>query len=95
MRFSDRAHRLCSTIAVSLLLAALVAFPVFSAPKAGGMVRMSLADSDVTSFDPIVPFDNMSIWTMVHMYDQLVIPGKDGTSIEPGAADSWKVSPDG
>src|SRR6516165_3892930 len=95
MRFSDRAHRLCSTIAVSLLLAALVAVPVFSAPKAGGMVRMSLADSDVTSFDPIVPFDNMSIWTMVHMYDQLVIPGKDGTSIEPGAADSWKVSPDG
>jgi peptide/nickel transport system substrate-binding protein len=37
----------------------------------------------------------MSIWTMLHLYDQLVIPGKDGASVEPGAADSWKVSPDG
>ncbi len=79
----------------SCLVVALGAIPVLSAPKAGGTVRMSLADSDVTSFDPIVPFDNMSIWTMLHVYDQLVRPGKDGTTIEPDAADSWKISADG
>ncbi len=95
MRMDVRGHRLLSSVAVSLLLAALVAFPVFSAPKAGGMLRMSLADSDVTSFDPTVPYDNMSIWTMLHMYDQLVRAGKDGASVEPDAADSWRVSPDG
>lgn len=78
-----------------VILGTLTAMPVLSAPKTGGTVRMSLADSDATSFDPIVPFDNMSIWTMLHMYDQLVRVGKDGLSVEPDAADSWKPSPDG
>ena len=82
-------------ICISVILAALMAFPGDSAPKAGGTLRMSLADSDVTSFDPIVPFDNMSIWTMLHMYDQLVRAGKDGATVEPDAADSWRTSPDG
>jgi peptide/nickel transport system substrate-binding protein len=36
----------------------------------------------------------MSIWTMLHMYDQLVRV-KDGTTIEPDAADSWRTSADG
>ena len=87
--------RVVLSVCVVVILAALTAFPVQSAPKAGGVVRMSLADSDVTSFDPIVPFDNMSIWTMLHLYDQLVRVGKDGTSVEPDAADSWRTSPDG
>ncbi len=80
---------------VSVIIASLAVFPVRSGPKYGGSIRMSLADSDVTSFDPIVPFDNMSIWTMLHMYDQLVRVGNDGVSIEPDAADSWRTSPDG
>ncbi|HET7379559.1 MAG TPA: ABC transporter substrate-binding protein [Gaiellales bacterium] len=80
---------------VALAVALMLAVPALAAPKMGGTIRMSLADSDVTSFDPIVPFDNMSIWTMLHMYDQLVRAGKDGATIEPGAADSWKTSPDG
>ncbi len=92
---TDKAFRWWICLGICVLLAVVTAGPVLSAPKSGGSVRMSLADSDVTSFDPIVPFDNMSIWTMVHIYDQLVIPGKDGTSIEPGAADTWKTSPDG
>lgn len=95
MRLEGRSYRLVLAVCVVVALGVFSTWPVLSAPKAGGTVRMSLADSDVTSFDPIVPFDNMSIWTMVHMYDQLVIPGKDGATVEPGAADSWKVSPDG
>ncbi len=90
-----RPSRALVCICVMVLMASLTAFPVLSAPKSGGMVRMSLADSDATSFDPIVPFDNMSIWTMLHMYDQLVRVGKDGLSVEPDAADSWKTSADG
>src|SRR5438132_14375376 len=82
-------------ICISVILAALMAFPGDSAPKAGGTLRMSLADSDVTSFDPIVPFDNMSIWTMLHMYEQLVRVGKDGASGEPDAAAPCRSSPDG
>jgi peptide/nickel transport system substrate-binding protein len=64
-------------------------------PKAGGTIAMSLADSDVTSFDPPVPPDNMSIWTMLLFYEQLLRVAPDGVSLEPGLAESWEVSDDG
>jgi peptide/nickel transport system substrate-binding protein len=64
-------------------------------PKDGGTITMSLADQDVTSFDPPMPPDNMSIWTMLLFYDQLIRPAPDGTSLEPGLAESWDVSEDG
>src|SRR5881296_1910465 len=95
MRSGRWGPRLLSAAGLLMILALLAGLPAQSAPKTGGKIRMSLADSDVTSFDPIVPFDNMSIWTMLHVYDQLVRVGKDGQSVEPDAADSWKVSPDG
>jgi peptide/nickel transport system substrate-binding protein len=63
--------------------------------KAGGSLSMSLADSDVTSFDPPVPPDNMSIWTMLLFYEQLIRVAPDGVSLEPGLAESWEVSEDG
>jgi peptide/nickel transport system substrate-binding protein len=64
------------------------------APVMGGSISMSLADDDVTSFDPIVPFDNMSIWTMLLIYDQLIRVGPDGTALEGGLAETWDVSDD-
>lgn len=64
------------------------------APVMGGSLSMSLADDDVQSFDPIVPFDNMSIWTMLLIYDQLIRVGPDGLSLEGGLAESWDVSED-
>ncbi|MCA9859628.1 MAG: hypothetical protein KC438_07895, partial [Thermomicrobiales bacterium] len=63
-------------------------------PKMGGTVSMSMADSDATSFDPPVPVDNMSIWTMLLFYDQLVRVNADGTAIEPGLAESWSGNED-
>src|SRR5262245_42483291 len=54
------------------------------APAAGGTLAMSLADDDVQSFDPIIPSDNMSIWTMLLIYDTLIRVGPDGNSLEPG-----------
>ncbi|MER3486522.1 MAG: ABC transporter substrate-binding protein, partial [Chloroflexota bacterium] len=47
------------------------------------------------NFDPPVPIDNMSIWTMLLIYDQLIRVGPDGQSLEPGLAKSWQVSQDG
>ena len=64
-------------------------------PKPGGTIVMSLADQDVTSFDPPVPPDNMSIWTMLLFYEQLIRVAPDGLSLEPGLAESWEVSDDG
>ena len=56
---------------------------------------MSLADQDVTTFDPPVPPDNMSIWTMLLFYEQLIRVAPDGLSLEPGLAESWEASDDG
>ena len=64
-------------------------------PVRGGSLSMSLADADVENFDPIVPSDNMSIWTMLLIYDQLIRVGPDGTSLEPGLAESWDRDDDG
>lgn len=64
-------------------------------PKMGGKVTMSLADADVKNFDPIIPTDNMSIWTMVLIYDQIVRNGPSGKEVEPGLAEKWDVAPDG
>src|SRR5215213_5256240 len=63
-------------------------------PQAGGKVVMTLY-TDVFSFDPPVPADNPSIWTMLNVYDQLtrVAPGSQG--VEPGLAESWEPSEDG
>ncbi|MGN6485497.1 MAG: ABC transporter substrate-binding protein, partial [Thermomicrobiales bacterium] len=63
-------------------------------PVAGGSLSMSLADDDVQSFDPIVPTDNMSIWTMLLIYDQLIRVAPDGVSLEPGLAEKWEISDD-
>lgn len=64
-------------------------------PKMGGAIAMSLADDDVSTFDPIIPFDNMAIWTMLLIYDQVIRVGPDGLSLEPGLAETWEVSDDG
>jgi peptide/nickel transport system substrate-binding protein len=64
-------------------------------PMVGGSISMSLADDDVQNFDPIIPTDNMSIWTMLLIYDTLIRVGPDGNSLEPGLAESWTASEDG
>lgn len=64
-------------------------------PKPGGTLSMTLADDDIQNFDPIIPSDNMSIWTMLLIYDQLIRVAADGTSLEPGLAESWEKSDDG
>ncbi|MCC7021356.1 MAG: ABC transporter substrate-binding protein [Thermomicrobiales bacterium] len=64
-------------------------------PKSGGTLTMSIADQNPTSFDPPVPPDNSSIWTMLLFYDQLIRVAPDGLSLEPGLAESWEASEDG
>ena len=63
-------------------------------PKPGGKVIMTLY-TDVFSFDPIVPSDNPSIWTMLNVYDQLTRVAPGSREVEPGLAESWESSDDG
>jgi peptide/nickel transport system substrate-binding protein len=62
-------------------------------PTPGGKVIMTLY-SDVFSFDPIVPSDNPSIWTMLNVYDQLTRVAPGSLEVEPGLAESWESSDD-
>lgn len=63
-------------------------------PKAGGKLSMTLY-TDVFSFDPPVPSDNPSIWTMLNVYDQLTRVAPGAEKVEPGLAESWESSSDG
>jgi peptide/nickel transport system substrate-binding protein len=61
---------------------------------AEGTFRLAIAE-DALTLDPIASSDNASIWTELLIFDQLVLPSKDGTKLEPGLAQSWTISPDG
>ena len=63
-------------------------------PRPGGKVSMTLY-TDVFSFDPPVPTDNPSIWTMLNVYDQLTRVAPGSQDVEPGLAESWESTPDG
>ena len=65
-----------------------------SSPQRGGALRLGNT-ADVVSFEPYAVSDNVSIWTILLMYDQLTRPTKDGLSVEPNLAQSWDISPDG
>jgi peptide/nickel transport system substrate-binding protein len=63
-------------------------------PRRGGSLRLGNT-ADVVSFEPYAVSDNVSIWTMLLLYDQLTRPTKDGLSVEPNLAASWDIAPDG
>ena len=62
-------------------------------PVHGGTLILARAE-DAISFDPIVPSDNGSIWTMLLIYEQLVRPNQKGTGVTPDLAKSWTISKD-
>lgn len=70
-------------------VAAQVAKPVH-----GGTLVLARAE-DAISFDPIVPTDNGSIWTMLLIYEQLVRPNQTGTGVDPDLAKTWSISKNG
>jgi peptide/nickel transport system substrate-binding protein len=50
--------------------------------------------ADVQSFDPPIPSDNMSIWTMLNIYDQVLRVAQNGQEVEPCLAESYEISDD-
>jgi peptide/nickel transport system substrate-binding protein len=62
-------------------------------PKPGGTVVIARAQDSV-NMDKTMVFSNASIWVFVQIYETLVMGGKDGTTVEPGLAQSWSQSSD-
>jgi peptide/nickel transport system substrate-binding protein len=59
----------------------------------GGVLKMA-RNEEAQSFDPIVPGDNGSIYSIQQIFDQLTRLNHDSTFIAPGLAQSWNVSAD-
>jgi peptide/nickel transport system substrate-binding protein len=49
----------------------------------------------IAGFDPAYVGDNVDIWNISNLYDQLVRVKEDGTTLEPALAESWEISQDG
>lgn len=83
-------------VAVGILFALLAAAPGYGADKDTLIVGVS---SDVHTLDPAVSSDNYD-WRQIYpAYDRLmkykVVNGEGSTEVEPMAAESYTVSPDG
>jgi peptide/nickel transport system substrate-binding protein len=63
------------------------------APKRGGTLIMA-RNSDIVSFEPVVPTDNMSIWAKLLIFQMLARPSPSGDGVEPDLAERWDISPD-
>jgi peptide/nickel transport system substrate-binding protein len=63
------------------------------APVRGGVLRMA-RNEEAQSFDPIVPGDNGSIYSIQQIFDQLTRINPSSTYIAPGLAKSWHISRD-
>lgn len=85
--------RLARPLALAAALFAAAALPA-ARVEAADTFRLALVQ-DATSLDPIATSDNVSIWVQLLLYDTLVRPTRDGSSLEPGLAESWTASPDG
>jgi ABC-type transport system substrate-binding protein len=61
-------------------------------PKRGGTLRIALP-SDISSFDPALAFDTISMPFLMLVYQGLV-EYDDGVKLLPGLAKDWTISPD-
>src|SRR5438552_1843136 len=73
--------------------AAAARFRPSAGPVHGGILRMA-RNEEAQSFDPIVPGDNGSIYSIQQIFDQLTRLNRDSSYVAPGLAESWDISPD-
>jgi peptide/nickel transport system substrate-binding protein len=62
-------------------------------PVRGGTLKMA-RNEEAQSFDPVVPGDNGSIYSIQQIFDQLTRLNHDSTYVVPGLAESWHISSD-
>lgn len=62
--------------------------------QAAGVLTIGCREES-TTFDPIKTAQNRDTWVFSNVYDTLIRVDKAGSKMEPGLAESWKVSDDG
>ena len=80
---------------VPLILSALILVGLFSGcgSSGAGVIRMDIG-GPVLNLDPLYASGQDAGMIIANLYEGLVVKGADG-DLRPGAADSWKISPDG
>ncbi|GMA15359.1 ABC transporter substrate-binding protein [Deinococcus metallilatus] len=78
------------------LLTSALALTAFGAISAQAQTTLVIGiQSDPTGFDPEAILNNTSGFVMSTVYDSLVKYKRGTVEVEPGLAQSWKISPDG
>lgn len=62
-------------------------------PVRGGTLRMA-RNEEPQSFDPVIPGDNGSIYTIQQIFNQLTRINMESNFVAPSLAESWQISPD-
>jgi peptide/nickel transport system substrate-binding protein len=90
-------RRACSVVLAGALMVGAVAPSVTGASTSRAAGNDTLVIGWPLSpqlFDAPNEPDNPSIWVAVNIYDALLRPGADGTSLQPDLATSWDISKD-
>ncbi|UIK05857.1 ABC transporter substrate-binding protein [Neorhizobium galegae] len=85
-------HRKWKSVGFAAFAAALSLSASFA--EAAGVLTIGRRE-DSTTFDPIKSAQNVDNWVFSNVFDVLIRVDKTGTKLEPGLAESWKVSDDG
>ncbi len=88
-------------IAVVIIIAAIAGVYVATLPQAPPVTpeetTLIIVDThEITSADPTAAFETTAYNVVYNCYDRLIeLNGSDFTSVVPGLAESWTISPDG
>lgn len=80
-------------LAGSMMDSGAMTFAAEMPQRGGTLVYGRYADSNY--LEPVLMEGNNNIWILSNIYDTLLLPSRDGKSVEPGLASAWSLSADG
>ncbi|EKQ7275586.1 ABC transporter substrate-binding protein [Klebsiella sp. 1RUBe7cef] len=80
-------------LAGSMMDSGAMTFAAEMPQRGGTLLYGRYADSNY--LEPVLMEGNNNIWILSNIYDTLLLPSRDGKSVEPGLASAWSLSADG
>lgn len=91
--FRPTRRAILTAAAAGLATASIAGLPVatHAAPGRGGRLIYG-RNADSLFLDPVPTETNVDIWVMTNLYDTLLAPTDDGSSLQPGLATKWELT---